>query len=189
MRTRFASFLVGLLAISILTACGGGSSSPTPTPVVSGQPTPTSGIEIARGERPSGSFSGLTQRLSLNGCRVVIPLDWVSVGDGTGTTRSGARFTVNGGRIASDAAWENAVNLVATQATRRGVAELTRGDDWVYAVLTRDRGFTFRARFGDRYCDVSVLGVTAAPADERNVWSAVAGSLSAAPPAEQTPEA
>lgn len=182
--------LIAIPLILILAACGGSDDSdPTPTAAVSGQVTATagSGIVIEPGERPSGSISGLTQRLSLNGCRVTIPLDWVSLGDGTGTTRSGAHFTLYGGPIASDQAWENAVQLVANQATRRGIESLTRGDDWVMAVLTGDRGFTFRARYENRYCDISVSGIQAIPESERETWNGVIGSLTVAPVEEQTP--
>lgn len=183
--------LIAIPLLLLLSACGGDDDpDPTPTPVVSGvTATTTSGIAIEPGERPNGSISGLTQRLSLNGCRVTIPLDWFSQGDGTGTTRSGARFTLYGGTIASDQAWQSAVQLVAQQATRRGVDRLFGGDDWVMAVLSGDRGFTFRARFEDRYCDFSVSGISAIPQSERDTWNGVIGSLTLAPPAEQTPGA
>jgi hypothetical protein len=183
--------LIAIPLILVLAACGGSDDpDPTPTAAVSGNVTATStaaGITIEPGERPSGSISGLTQRLSLNGCRVTIPLDWVSEGDGTGSTRSGAHFTLYGGPIGSDQAWENAVLLVANQVTRRGVDSLTRGDDWVMAVLSGDRGFTFRARYEDRYCDFSVSGIRAIPESERNAWGGIIGSLTVAPPEEQTP--
>jgi hypothetical protein len=183
--------LIAIPLLLLLSACGGSDDpDPTPTPAVSGNVTATadSGIPIVPGERPGGSLSGLTQRLSLNGCRVTIPLDWVSEGDGTGTTRGGAHFTLYGGPIASDQAWTNAVQLVAQQATRRGVDSLTGGDDWVMALLSGDRGFTFRARFENRYCDISVSGIGAIPESERAIWNGVIGSLTVAPPDEQTPE-
>jgi hypothetical protein len=183
--------LIAIPLLLLLSACGGSDDpDPTPTQAVSGNVTATSasGIPIEPGERPGGSLSGLTQRLSLNGCRVTIPLDWVSEGDGTGTTRSGAHFTLYGGPIASDQAWTNAVNLVATQATRRGVERLTGGDDWVMALLGGGRGFTFRARFENRYCDFSVSGIGAVPESEREIWNGIIGSLTVAPTNEQTPE-
>ena len=186
--------LIAIPLLLLLAACGGSDDpdpDPTPTQAVSGNVTATTdaGIPIEPGERPDGTLSGLTQRLSLNGCRVTIPLDWVSEGDGTGTTRSGAHFTLYGGPIASDQAWTNAVNLVVTQAARRGIESLTGGDDWVMAVLSGDRGFTFRARFDDRYCDFSVSGIGAIPESERDTWNGVIGSLTVAPPEERTPDA
>jgi hypothetical protein len=189
--TKVFRALIAIPLLLLLSACGGSDDpDPTPTPAVSGNVTATasSGIPIEPGERPGGSLSGLTQRLSLNGCRVTIPLDWVSEGDGTGTTRSGAHFTLYGGPIASDQAWTNAVQLVAQQATRRGVDSLTGGDDWVLALLSGDRGFTFRARFEHRYCDFSVSGIGAIPESERAIWNGVIGSLTVAPSDEQTPE-
>jgi hypothetical protein len=181
--------LIAIPLLLVLAACGGDDDpDPTPTPETSGvTATTTVGIAIEPGERPTGSISGLTQRLSLNGCRVTIPLDWVSEGDGTGTTRTGARFTLYGGPIAADQAWQNAVQLVAQQATRRGVDRLIGGDDWVMAVLSNDRGFTFRARFENRYCDISVSGISAIPQSERDTWNGIIGSLTVAPPEEQTP--
>jgi hypothetical protein len=178
-----------------LTACGIGASGgddPTPTattsPKLPGSINVTVEVTSDASQRPSGSLDGLVQNLSVNGCRVTIPLEWVSVGDGSGTTASGARFTLYGGAISSDQAWENAVSLVADQANRQGASSLTRGDDWIYAILSNDRGFTFRARFDDRYCDFSVLGVRAVPEAERHTWNAVAASLKVAPADEQTPE-
>ncbi len=187
--SRMLRALIAIPLILFLVACGGDDDpDPTPTPETSGvTATTTAGIAIEPGERPNGSISGLTQRLSLNGCRVTIPLDWVSEGDGTGTTRTGAHFTLYGGPIASDQAWQNAVQLVAQQATRRGVESLTGGDDWVMAVLSNDRGFTFRARFENRYCDISVSGISAIPQSERDAWNGIIGSLTVAPPEEQTP--
>jgi hypothetical protein len=174
--------LVALLLIGILTACGGGSDDPTPTPDLSSQITPTpGGIVIPTGERPDGNFSGLTQRLLFDGCRVVMPIEWTSFGDRTGVTPSGANFTINGGSIASDLSWERAVQLVAQQATRRGPGTIIRGDDWVYAELSDNRGFTYRVRFGDRFCDVAVQGTVAPPQTERATWPAIIGSVEPQP--------
>jgi len=181
MKRRFALarilFACGL--VFVLAACGGDSDDPTPTPV---ELTPTpGGIDIPTGERPDGDFSVLTQRLLIENCRVTVPLDWTSFGTGTGETSSRARFTINGGSIASDDAWEEAVQLVASQAMRQGVESLTRGDDWVYAVQSGNRGFTFRARFDNQFCDVAVQGTDAIPETERATWPAVIGSVEAEP--------
>ena len=171
------SVLLALFVLLTLTACGGDSNDPTPTPEAA-QVTPTpGGIDIPTGDRPSGSFSGLTQNLLFDQCRVTMPLDWTSFGDNTGVTPSGANFTINGGPIASDTDWERAVQLVAQQATRRGAGDMVRGDDWVYAEIAGDRGFTYRVRFDDRFCDIAVLGPTAAPTSERNVWPAIISSV------------
>ncbi|MCC6705637.1 MAG: hypothetical protein IT334_12215 [Thermomicrobiales bacterium] len=172
--------IMALFLIVTLAACGGGSSSPTPTPQPQVTPTP-GGIDIPRGERPSGSFSGLSQRLLFDRCRVTIPLTWTSFGNQTGVTPTGANFTINGGSIPTDVAWERAVQLVASQATRRGVGEMIRGDDWVYAKLANDRGFTYRVRFGDRFCDVAVLGTGPASGDEVSAWPAIINSIELEP--------
>lgn len=186
--------IVALLLVGVLASCGAGSPSkkdPTPTPANSGQApgviNVTVTVTVDASQKPSGSLSGLTQHLSINGCRVTIPIDWVSVGDGSGTTASGARFTLYGGPISGNPAWETAITLVADQANRQGASSLTRGGDWIYAKLSRDRGFTYRARFDNRYCDVSVLGVNGIPEAERATWDAIAASLKVAPPDELTP--
>jgi len=185
---------VPLLAV-LLAGCGFGSPGddpPTPTPVATLAPgmTPTS-VNVTIGDRPSGSLSGLTQRLNLNGCRVTIPLEWISEGDGTGYTPSNARFTIYGGSIADNAAWERAVQLVVDQANRKGATSVTRGGDWVMAIHSGDRGFTYRVRINDGtgYCDFSVSSVKAIPETERDAWNAIAGSVKAAPPDEGTPPA
>jgi hypothetical protein len=54
---------------------------------------------------------------------------------------------------------------------------MIRGEDWVYAELSDNRGFTFRARFGDRFCDVAVQGPVAIPQSERDAWPAIIGSV------------
>ena len=175
------AILLALLLVVTLTACGGGGDDPTPT-AESAQMTPTpGGIDIPFGDRPTGSFSDLTQNLLFDSCRVTLPLGWTSFGDNTGVTPSGANFTINGGSIASDAAWERAVQLVASQATRRGAGNMVRGDDWVYAENAGNRGFTYRVRFDDRFCDVAVLGASAAPEAERAVWPAIISSVSLNP--------
>ena len=140
---------VPLLAIA-LTACGIGSpggDDPTPTPLATLAPgvTPTT-VNVTIGDRPSGSLSGLTQTLNLSGCRVTIPLEWISEGDGTGVTPSNAKFKIYGGKIADNPAWENAVQLVVDQANRKGATSVTRGGDWVMAVHSGERGFTYRVR-------------------------------------------
>jgi hypothetical protein len=184
---------IGIVLTMVLAACGAGSpgkSDPTPTATSesSGIVNVTVSVTVDASQRPTGSLDGLVQNLSVNGCRVTIPLDWVSVGDGSGTTASGARFTLYGGAIANDAAWENAITLVADQANRQGATSLTRGGDWIYAILNRDRGFTYRVRFDDRYCDFSVLGVRSIPETERATWDPVSASLKIAPADELTPE-
>lgn len=188
--------MTAIVLIVSLAGCGIGSpgkdDDPAPTATTAAQQPGTINVTVTvtvdASQRPGGSLSGLVQNLSVNGCRVTIPLEWVSVGDGSGTTASGARFTLYGGPIASNQAWENAISLVADQANRQGAQSLTRGGDWIYAILSNDRGFTFRARFDDRYCDFSVLGVRAIPEAERDTWNAIAASLKVAPADEQTPE-
>ena len=181
---------IPLLAIT-LTACGIGSpgDDPTPTPVATLAPGVTAtAVNVTIGDRPSGSLSGLTQTLNLSGCRVTIPLEWISEGDGTGVTPSNAKFTIYGGKIADNAAWENAVQLVVNQANRKGAISVTRGGDWVMAIHSGDRGFTYRVRIDNGYCDFSVSSVKPIPEAERDMWNAVAGSVKQAPAGEGTPE-
>lgn len=172
-----ATLLCALILVTTLAACGGGDDDPTPTSEAA-QTTPTpGGIDIARGDSPAGNFSELTQNLLFDRCRVTIPLTWTSFGDGTGVTPSGANFTINGGGISSDDAWERAVQLVASQAMRRGAGDMLRGDDWVYVETAGNRGFTYRVRFDNRFCDVAVLGTRAAPTSETSVWPAIVDSV------------
>ncbi len=173
--------LLAILSIVTLVACGGQDDDPTPTPDGALMTPAPGGIAIPVGDPPSGEFSELTQNLLFDGCRVTLPLIWTSFGDGTGITPSGANFTINGGSIASDDAWERAVQLVASQAQRRGAGDMVRGDDWVYVETAGDRGFTYRVRFDNRFCDVAVLGTGAAPASEVSVWPAIVDSVAPDP--------
>lgn len=190
--SRYALIVLPILAL-ILAACGAGApggNSATPTPTLAPGETPPP-VNVGTGDRPGGSLSGLTQTLNLNGCRVTIPLEWISEGDGTGYTPANARFTIYGGPIADDADWEKAVQLVVDQANRKGATRINRGGDWVMAISSGDRGFTYRVRVNDghAYCDFSVSNPGAIPDKERDSWNAIAGSVRYSPTSEGTPAA
>ena len=168
--------LTAILLALTLAGCGVGGSDKPPTST----PAPGSTTTASDAVRPNGDFTVLTQVVVLDGCKLTLPMNWISFGDGTGETPSGARFTIDGGKSATDADWARAVQLVVDQGAADG-ATIEQGADWVLATAPDDRGFTFRLRADARYCDIAVTSVTAIPADEREVWPAIIGSLKGAP--------
>lgn len=172
LRAPLAAILIALT----LAGCGigGGDTPPTSTPAP-GAPAPA-----GDSTRPSGEFSVLTQIIVLGGCKYILPMSWLSFGDGSGETPSGARLTFYGGNAPTDADWTRAVQLVVDQAASDG-ATITQGADWVLATAPNGLGFTFRLRSEGRYCDLAVTSAAAIPADEREVWPAVIGGVVGAP--------
>ena len=77
---------------------------------------------------------------------------------------------------------------MVNQANRKGAISVTRGGDWVMAVHSGDRGFTYRVRIDNDYCDFSVSSVKPIPEAERDTWNAIAGSVKQAPAGDGTPE-
>jgi hypothetical protein len=171
--TRRGHLLI-LPLVLLLAACGGGDGSSTPTAT----PGPDGVIDDA--PRPDGGFNVLTQVIALNGCRVTFPMSWISYGDGYGESPSGARFAITSGQAGTDASWDAAVKLVVDQAARQN-ATVERGHDFVLETRPDDRGFTYRTRVDNRYCDVSVTSQRAIPEGERDQWEPIMASVQGAP--------
>lgn len=114
-------------------------------------------------------------------CQVRVPVDWVETGAGRGTTPSGARFEVFGNRLTSDSEWQAAVELLLNQVHARPGATVERDDTFIRVTYADHRGFVYRARFPDRYCDFSVTSLTGPiPATERAFWDAIIATLAPA---------
>jgi hypothetical protein len=84
------------------------------------------------------------QAISDGVCLAVIPDGWVDDGTGRGTTSDGGRFVLFGGRVANDAAWRAAVNVVATPAAGRAIASDERTAETIHSVYADDLGFELR---------------------------------------------
>ena len=132
------------------------------------QNTPTAGtLSAANGNLITDSL-----------CEALVPDGWVDDGTGRGSTSGGHAFVLFGGTVRSDADWDATDNLIATPSSGFAVASFERTDDSVHVVFANDRGFEFRKRFGNRYCDFRVTsrGPTISP-DEQGFWDAVIQSL------------
>ena len=175
------ALLLALPLLVVLAGCGGvggGDKPPTSTPNAQGV--------VGDATRPSGNFAVLTQVIALDGCRVTLPMSWISFGDGAGEAPSGARFSIAGGNVPSLDDWNRAAQLVIDQGTGDG-ASVIQSDDFVLATNPGDTGFTFRFRTEWRYCDIAVTSLDAIPETEREVWPAIIGSLEGAPETIPTP--
>jgi hypothetical protein len=167
-------------------------AAPTPTAVV----TPAAGTSVPTASAPAmatrspateeelppatldpASAQVITDRV----CQARIPAGWVETGAARGTTPSGARFELFGNRLASDAEWQAAVELLLNQVKARPGATVERDDTFVRVTYADHRGFVYRARFPDRYCDFSVTSVSGPiPAEERAYWDAIIATLAPA---------
>lgn len=147
---------------------------PTSAPTTAALVTPPPGATV-----PPADLSDANGQVVSDGlCQMLIPDGWVDDGTGRGTTSSGARYTLFGGRLRSDADWERAGDVVATPGAGRTIVSLDRSKDRVVATFGEDRGFEARLRFDDRYCDVTVSSaVRAIPAAERAYWDAIIESI------------
>jgi hypothetical protein len=83
-----------------------------------------------------------------------------------------------GGRLTSDAEWNSAAAVVATPTSGREIESIQREADSVHVIFTDQRGFDYRVRFSDRYCDFTVYrSAGPTPAGEQAFWSAIIASL------------
>jgi hypothetical protein len=136
---------------------------------------PTKTVASATGEALSDANG---QSISDGVCQALIPDGWVDDGTGRGSTSSGGRFVLFGGHILGDAEWQTASNFVATPAAGRTIASLERTSDSIHVVFGDDRGFEYRKRFGNRYCDLAVSSLSRPiPPEEQAYWPAVIESL------------
>jgi hypothetical protein len=122
--------------------------------------------------------SGSGQIVTDGICQATVPDDWADSGAGSGTTASGARYAVFGNIIRTDDAWNQAVKLVKDAAAKTEGANVTEGDNFVRVDYPDDKGFEYRGRFDDRYCDFSVTSsVRPIPEEERAFWDAIIASM------------
>jgi hypothetical protein len=119
-----------------------------------------------------------SQQISDGICQALIPDGWVDDGTGHGTTASGARYVLFGGVISSDAEWQAALAAVATPAAGRTIAQSSSGSSSIRVTYSGGKGFDFRKRFANRYCDFSVYRATGAiPASEQALWDPILATL------------
>ena len=154
------------------------TSAPPPTATLAAA-QPTSAAPTAATTGPVATLTDAAGNLISDGfCQATIPDGWVDDGTGRGTTTSGARFTLFGSSLTSNAAWQQAAQLVATPTSGRPIAAIERTETSVRVFFAEDRGFEYRARFADRYCDLYIYRTAGAvPEQERGVWEAVIASL------------
>ncbi len=173
---------IALVIATLLSACStGDDEGDTPAPsnaaatatTGAGQPTSTTGA------LPPADLTDINGQLISDGlCQALIPDGWVDDGTGRGTTASGGRFVLFGGRVSSDADWERSVEIVSTPAAGGAIGSIEREDDSIYVTYTGDLGFEVRRRFGSQYCDLTVSSSTKPiPEGERAFWPAIIESL------------
>jgi hypothetical protein len=200
MTLRLRALALIFLLGGLLTACSTNddeSDGATPTPTVA-QSTPTA--TLAAGRQPTAGAataaaattraatavpatlpSGTGHLISDGICQATIPDDWVDNGSGSGTTPSGARYILFGGLLKSEESWKEAVQLVKDQAGSQDGAKVSEGDDFIRVDREDNRGFEYRKRLADRYCDFSVTSASVAiPDQERAIWDAILASMAPA---------
>jgi hypothetical protein len=170
---RFVSLALAMGLVLLLPACGGGDDN-DPTAVPTSRPglAPTS---APIGSPPPANRPGTV--VSDGICQARLPAGWVEEAAGSGSTASGNRFAVYGNRLNGESAWTNAASLFTTQLENAG-ATVEEGDGWVRATYPDGRGFAYRARFDDRWCDVRLTARSGAlPEVEAQAWEAIEASL------------
>jgi hypothetical protein len=164
---------VGTTATIAASAETGGATTPPATQLTPASTQPSSETVV-----PATLGAGNGETISDGICQATTPAGWVDDGTGRGTTTSGVRYVLFGGLLKTNEDWQEAVDLVKKQAESTPDAKVTSGDDFIRVDLPNDRGFEYRGRFGDRYCDFTVTGASRPiPADERAFWDAIIASL------------
>jgi hypothetical protein len=171
-RGRWLNGVMAVLFAFTVAGCStdddeGEEPTQTAAPTATVQPSATAGSQ--------GLVSG--QAISDGICLAVIPDGWVDDGTGRGSTNGGGRFVLFGGSVASDAAWQAAVNVVATPTANRSIASLEQTADSIHVTFADGRGFEYRQRFGNRYCDLTVTRSTPFTPEEQAVWPAIIDTL------------
>jgi hypothetical protein len=195
-----ASFAALILLLSVLAACTGdddesGDQTPTLTTAPTTAPTATAAsitlptkapaapaaspaAAASPTKRPTFAVGADMQVISDGVCTAAVPEDWFDDGTGRGTTSTNARYVLFGGRVSTDDAWVAGVQLLEDQAKKTADAVVTKTDDSIRIDLPGNRGFEYRARFGNRYCDISVTASSEIPESERAAWDTLVASLS-----------
>jgi hypothetical protein len=111
-------------------------------------------------------------------CNATVPIEWVDSGNGRGLTIESGRYTVFGGQAATDAAWDQAVQLSLSQAESHPDSEVIQGDDFVRIAYPGDTGLVYRGHVEGIYCDFSVTTTgRALTDDEKAGFEAAVASL------------
>jgi len=172
--------IVVLALVLVLAGCGGDDADPTPTtaPTPAGTPPTPAGpaTAVVAPTRAAATRNG--QLVGDGVCQTRVPLTWSEDAPGTGTTAGGHRFTIFGNALTAEGAWETAITLLKDQSARQPDAQVMEGEAYVRITYADSRGFAYRARFGDLYCDVRV-NARGSPISEteRATWDAIIESL------------
>lgn len=172
-RFRFRSLIVAVLAMVVIAGCTTDDDDAPDATVTTAPELPTAAASPTSNTTSLVSGQGISDGI----CLAVIPDGWVDDGTGRGTISGGGRFVLFGGRVATDAAWQAAVDAVATPAAGRDVATVEESADHVFVTYGDNRGFEYRKRFGDRYCDLNVTGVRPFTDEEMAVWPSIIQTL------------
>jgi hypothetical protein len=168
--------IVALMIGGILAGCSSDDDEGDPT-ATAVPPSPTSTAAAAASTVAPTIIAGSGQVITDGICQANVPDDWVDDTTGRGTTSSGAKYVLFGGRVRSDDAWNEAVELVKTQAESKEGSNVTEADNSIRVDLADNRGFEYRVRFDANYCDFSVTSTSEIPEDERALWDGILASL------------
>lgn len=163
-----------LFAVILLLGACGGDGGDEPGPTTAPGPSPTGIVELTATQVQS-EISGSTATDGL--CQVTIPDNWVDDGTGRGITAQGSRWSLFGGSIDSDAAWNSARDLLKGQFSGRDGVELTEDDTRVTIVLPNGRGYVVRERFEGLYCELAIMSTLDQPAEVTAIWAGVGETL------------
>ena len=177
---RRGARLASIVLLLALAACGGDDGGdPTPVTVATATTTAPSGAAPAPTNAPLGSPPAARGGAIIGDsfCRARLPVGWFEEGPGRGSTPSGHSVLVSGNRLRDDAGWSAAVSAFQTQLEGAG-ATVEEGNGWVRATYPDERGFAYRARFEDRWCDVRLRASSGSlPASELAAWDGIVTSL------------
>jgi hypothetical protein len=193
-RLPIRSLLLVLLTAIMLAGCSSdddeGENTPTPAPptqtasTATGDPTTAATSEsggTGATTVPATFAAGSGQNVTDGICQATVPDDWVDNGTGSGSTASGARYELFGNTVRTDDDWNQGVKLVKDAAAKIQEAKVTDGDNFVRVDYPDSKGFEYRGRFANRYCDFTVTSSSAIPEDERAIWDAIIGSMGPVP--------
>jgi hypothetical protein len=154
------------------------ADEPTQGPAATETTSPIPPTATVAATSTIGSLSQVNgQAISDGVCLAIIPEGWVDDGTGRGTTSGNGRFSLFGGNVANDAAWQSAVNAVATPRAGRSIASDERTADTIHVVYADGRGFEYRKRFGSRYCDLTVTANAPFTPEQQAIWPAIIDTL------------